>query len=681
MPQSDTDLIQHAQRCVQQAYDAESHNRAAFQAAMRFAAGDQWHRQDASERDAAKRPMLTINKTEAFIRQVTNSQRQHRPAMKVHPVDSIADPDTAQVIQGLLRNIEVQSEASTAFDHAHDCAAIGGWGYVRIRADYVDERSFDQTLRIEMIESPLSVFFDTQSIYPSGQDAEWCLIVEQMARPAFARKYPKATAGAVEFAGESPGVVWADEYTVTVAEYYYVDYQPATLALLATGETAWEDELADGAPIIRTRQSHKRLVQWVKLTSREVLEKRTIPGRWLPVVRVAGQARLVDGKRHRYGMVRALMDSQREYNYARTAMTEFIAMMPRARWKAAAGQVEQYLHIWENSTRADYLVLPYDPVSNAGHPVPPPEYIPFDGPPQALVQMALSASDDMKAAVGIYDASLGQRSNETSGVAIHGRQQQGETANFHYDDNLRAAVRQVGRVLLDQIPAYYSAPQVLQIIGEDGTTQSVEVNTPTMKHGVMTVLNNLSTGRYDVTISAGPSYQTRRQESAELGVELSRTFPKVWDVAGDIMVKSMDFPDAEAIATRLKKTLPPGLADDDQADPEQQLAQMQAVLQQTVQKLQALNAYAQQCEQQVQGAQQALQEAQQKLASKDRELALKEQELILKGELEAMKLALQAAEVEMKDREQLFAMQARVVDAAERRVVATSSLGDTDDAE
>ncbi|NBT33665.1 MAG: hypothetical protein EBT13_17665, partial [Rhodobacteraceae bacterium] len=225
--------------------------------------------------------------------------------------------------------------------------------------------------------------------------------------------------------------------------------------------------------------------------------------------------------------------------------------------------------------------------------------------PSGMLQEALTASDEIKAITGIYDASLGARSNETSGVAINARKMEGDVATFHFIDNLTRAIRHSGRIMVDLIPKVYSTPRMIRIMGEDGTSEERKINEAYEDIKGHLRLHDVRTGRYDVTVKAGPGFTTKREEAAAQMMELVRSFPDAAPVIGDLLAKNLDWPGADEIAKRLEKMLPPNIRDEGEIPPEiqQQMQQMGEAIKQ----LQA-----------------ALMEAQNDKDLKSREVAVKE---------------------------------------------------------
>ena len=588
----DEKLLQQARERFKLASDAEESIRREALEDLRFRAGEQWPENIKIDRQNTGRPCLTINRIPQFLRQVTNEIRQNRPSIQVNPVDDQADPETAEILQGIMRHIEVSSDADVAYDTAAEHAATFGFGYLRVITDYVDERSFDQEIRIERIRNPFSIYFDPECQKPDYSDARWAFVVQDVDREEYRALYPDSElsglADMTTVGDQAPG--WINGKSVRIAEYWHIDHEEQELALLPDGSVMPADMVPEGVPVLRTRTVQVPKVYWCKVNGLEVLEKQEWPGRWIPIVPVLGDEVIVNGERQLYGLVRFARDPQRMYNYWATAETEMIALAPKAPFIGAAGQFEGFERQWQSANVRNLPYLEYKPVSHAGVPMGPPQRQVYEPPIQAISHARMQANDDLKATTGIYDASLGARSNEQSGRAILARQREGDVANFHYADNLARSIKHLGKILLDLIPRIYDAPRVMRIIGAEEVERVVQINAPTRDKGVERIYD-LSIGEYDVTVSVGPSFSTKRQEAVDSMLQLSQAYPPLMQVAGDLLVKNMDWPGASEIAERLKKLLPPNLQEEqeDQQVPPAVQAQMSQMAQQNEQLSQALN--------------------------------------------------------------------------------------------
>jgi len=590
----DQKILSLARDRFQQAVDATRDMRDKALDDLRFVTGEQWPDSIRRQRDQDGRPCLTINRLPAFVKQVVNDQRQNRPAIKISPVDDQGDPDTAEIIGGICRHIEANSGADVAYDTAFESAVRCGFGAFRILTDYTAPDSFDQEILIRRIRNPFAVYFDPSAQQPDYSDAKWCFVVEDLTHEAFKAAYPDSeAASAAGFEGignRAPG--WITPAGVRVAEYFYVEEKAITLCLVATPvgmKSMPKADVPEGLMVIRERNSTQPVVKWCKMNGVEVLERRDWPGKYIPIVPVLGDEAEVDGQVVLASLVRHSKDSQRMYNYWASAETEAIALAPKAPFIVAEGQIEGYEQEWKTANIRNNPVLTYVPKSVGGTVLGAPQRQSAEPAIQAISHARLMSSDDIKATTGIYDASLGARSNEQSGRAILARQREGDVATFHFQDNLSRAIRHCGRILLDLIPRIYDTPRVLRIVGLDGETETVQVNQPTKHNGTERVYD-LTTGLYDVVVSTGPSYTTKREQSVASMLELAKAYPPLMQVAGDLVVKAMDWPGSEALAERLQAALPPELRpkDEKQQGPDPQ--QLQAALAQLSQQHEQMTA-------------------------------------------------------------------------------------------
>lgn len=579
----DKKILEEAQSRFDTVVEAQSEIRRQSLDDIEFSIGDQWPDDIKAARERDGRPCLVVNKIPQFIQQVTNDQRQNRPSIVVHPVDDKADVETAKILQGLIRHIQYNSNAEVAYDNAFDGAVRGGFGYFRIITDYVSPMGFEQEILIKQIKNQFSVFFDPFSVEPDGSDAMFAMITEDISQDEYKKLYPDsrlASQGEWEATG-NVAPLWMPDGSARVAEYFYKEFKKIKIVQLSDGSVIEKDQLPEilpeGIEIVNERESQVPVVKWAKINGCEILEKRDWPGKYIPIVPVYGNDISVNGVRVLEGIVRNAKDPAKMYNYWTSAETEAIALAPRAPFIAAEGQLEGYEADWESANRRNHSVLTYKATTVAGQPIAPPQRNAFEPAVQAITQARMLASDDIKATTGIYDASLGNRSNEQSGVAIQRRAMQAQTSNFHFIDNLSTSLRHAGRILIDLIPKIYDSPRIARIVSEDGEQEIVAVNQPTEYQG-KEVIFALDVGQYDVTVDVGPSFQTKRQEAVANMIELSKAVPQLMQIAGDLLVKNMDWPGATDIADRLKKTLPPGIADDPKNKnpiPPQVQAQMQ----------------------------------------------------------------------------------------------------------
>jgi hypothetical protein len=613
----DSKLIEEARARFKLAMEAEKDTRLLAAEDRRFRKGDQWPDEIKAAREREGRPCLTINKIPQFEQQVTNDQRQNRVSIKVHPVDDAADVETAKIYQGIIKHIEVASCAETARDTAFENAVRGSYGFYRVTTEFCDPMSFDQDIRIKRIRDPDTVLLDPYAQEPDGSDAEWGFVFEDMPKDQFCAEFGEsklAKSSEWELEGRFADD-WVKADSVVVAEYFYKDYETKTLVLLSDGQVLEKSEALDlikaskaqtfdeqGQPvaaanplkILKERETRVPTVKWCKLNGLEILDKTDWLGQWIPILPVYGAELVVDGKVIRESLIRHAKEPSRMYNFWKSAETEAITLAPKAPFIAAEGQIEGYEALWEAANRKNFSVLPYKPKSIDGLAVPPPQRNAFEPAVQAITQASMMAGDEIKATIGIYDASLGARSNETSGRAIIARNNQAQTSNFHFNDNLNRTIRHEGRVLVDLIPKIYDTSRIARIIGEEGEQKLVPINQPYQdpKTGE-TRHHDLGAGKYDVTLDTGPTYATKRLEAADFMQNMVKAYPPTMQLAGDLVVKNMDVPGASELAERFKKSISaqsPGLIEDDKQKGPQIPPQVQAQMKQMGQMVDQLTA-------------------------------------------------------------------------------------------
>lgn len=591
--------IADAMKFLRLSNDADMSNRSEALEDLKFAAGDQWPTEIQNSRNLEARPCLTINKIDPYIRQVTNQQRQARPRIKVHGMNTSSDEKLAEILTGVIRHIEVNSDADQAYDTAFDYSVRMGWGYFRVVTDYIRDDSFDQEIYIRPIDNPFTVYFDPNSIMPDGSDAERCLITTVLEKKVFQDMYPDADLGSFTYRGTGDdSAEWIMKDDIRIAEYFYTERKAVKLVQLSDGTAVFEDELPAeeilrmaGITRVGERESMRKQIKWCKLTAMEVLEERTWPGKYIPIVPVYGQQLVIESKRKKYGLVRNAKDPQRMLNFWQTSITESVALAPKAKWLLAEGQDEGHELEWASANIKSTPVLRYKQKDIEGQPAPPPVRLQPEPPPAGILAASASINNDLQAVLGIFDPNQMPTGN-MSGKAINGQQQQMDLTNFHYFDNLTRSIRFAGKILLDLIPKIYDHERVMRIIGYDNQPELVVLNQRTVDAaGVTKILNDVTVGEYDVVMETGPGYNSKRQEAVANMMPLLAGSPDLMKIAGDLVFRNMDFPGADVIADRLAASNPLANIDEKSDIPPQaqmQLAQSKQMIEQMQQQMQQM---------------------------------------------------------------------------------------------
>lgn len=574
---SDDDLKLMRER-YQRGIERESKNREDARDDLKFKVGEQWPQEELNRR--GDRPALTFNKMPGFIRQVTGDVRQNKPAIRIRPNGDGADKDRAEAFAGLIRNIEQQSFAGYVYSQGIDNATSCGFGAMRIVTEYMSESSFELDIRIKGIPNALSVVWDPDAKELDKSDARWCFIYSGMPKEDYKEQYPNAKA--VDFEKLDNGIndEFGDWYTsdnVRIAEYWCKKPTTKNIALLSDGRVICLDdydgekltEALGGATIERKREvkTHK-VVQHI-VSGGEELEE---PTEWatddIPIIPVLGDETWVDERVVRSGLIRHAKDAQRAYNYARSTSIEVTALQPKAPYMLSTTMIEGVENYWAQAGNASlpYLLFKSDP----NLPNQKPDRIQPPVPAAGLIAEAQLAADDMKAGTGIYDASLGAKSNETSGVAIDKRKAEGDVSTFVFIDNGALAISVVGRQLVKLIPKVWDTKQRRRILFEDGTDKEITLNATQVdalgnqkvRHDPQAGFYDLNVGKYDVVVDAGPGFTTRRQEASEGIKEVMMTLgPQGAALLVPDLAKLQDWPGSTEIGEKVKRLLPPQLQD------------------------------------------------------------------------------------------------------------------------
>lgn len=597
----------------QMSADAEAHNRREALDDLNFYIGEQWPADLKERRNRKRQPCLTINRLPQFKKQISNNLRQQRPAIQVNPAGDGVVVEESEIMQGVVRHIEVGSEAEVVYDMGADSMIITGLGIWRVVPEYEPGDSFKQIIKLKGVKNRFMVYDDPRAIEPDRSDRKFLFIIVDMLREDFKQQHENAAAASLEdFSSVGDNAQeWLTKERVRVAEYFYVEEEKQTIYLLADGRVV--RELQPGENAVKTRERMVPAVKWSKITAVDRLEDKDIPCDFIPVVTCLGEDLDVNGKTYQAGMVRNAKDAQREVNYWESAATHMLALAPKSPYLVAEGQLEDHEATWGSSNIDDPAFLTYKRYDEEGRDLGQPTRNAVEQPIQGIALMMQKAGANLQSTTGIPDANLGERRPDESGKSVLLRKQQGDMATFDYSDNWARGIRFTGRILLSMIPRVMDVTQIQRIIKPDGTSDQVimhagkpeEAQALQKQNPAITRIFDVSAGRYDVTISVGPSFQTKRQEAVASIMSLIQAAPPILSLVGDLLAGNMDWNNAPEIAKRLKLWVyqqNPWLAQSEGDSPELQQYKMQAE-----------NAAM---KQQMGQVTQALQEAQQIIATK-----------------------------------------------------------------
>lgn len=554
-------------------YDADRENRDPAEEDNRFCASDQWDANIRAQREADFRPVLTIDKTGQFVRQVSGDWRKASPTVEVIPDDDDASPEMADLFDGMVRQIEYKSNAAQAYSWGLECAARCGIGHWRVGTRYADGDTFDQECYVERIVDPLSVTWDAAAIALDRSDAKVCYVSDMVPKADFEEKYPDQKASDFPVNSQNNSLFWTRGDFVRVASRYTVEMKKKTIALLWDGRVIQvKDGTKPSGEIAKVRVMEYPCVYHQLMSGSDFLtDKEKLPGKYIPIVPVIGEEIAVDGRLIRRGIVRTLKDPQRLYNIALSANAEIIGAQPKAPFVGPLGSFQGLERYWNAANKVNLPFLPYNPNENLPEGGRPKRELPPQGSGAVIDQMRL-ANEDMNAVTGIYPAALGQRSNETSGKAIEARQREADTGTFVYFDNANVAIKRTGDILVDLIQAVYDGERQVPVLSKEGEEGKVHINKGISTPDGPAILNDVTSGRYVAKIKPGPNYATAMEQAKDALRELMQN-PQVAPVIGDLYVESLDIPGGDKIAERMRRALPPQLQDQpQQPDPMAEIA-------------------------------------------------------------------------------------------------------------
>lgn len=640
---ADEKIVEEAKKRFERVKEHEATARARFIADIKFAEGDSdnWYQWDEALRDrrakapGGARPCLTINKVRQQNLQIINDGRENKAQIEVRPTGDGATYEAAKVYEGICRHIEYQSNAQIAYDTANFYQIWGGIGYWRVLTEYSAPESFDQEIFIRRIPDPTSVYLDGDIQQYDGSDARFGFVFRDIPKDEFDNEYPewKDELGDEAIQGDDGPTMgrmddWADKEHVRVAEYYRKTEKPDRLLRLVDGSTVLKskmpseafDVLEANGLIVQERETNRTQIEWFKIAGSKIIDRRDWPGIYIPIVRVIGEETLINGELDRKGHTRASKDPQRMYNFQSSAMVEILALQSKSPWIAPKESVEGLETVWNNANNENVPYLLYNHRDEQGQPLPEPKrQVPGQMGP-AIVQAMQIAQQEMMMTSGQYQSQFGENENAKSGIAIQTRQRQGDKATYHYIDHLAQAIRFTGRILIDLIPKIYDTPRIIKIMAEDGTQTEVNVkpdgpiyqqmvggqpanqeqvksaeNDPNLKDKIETIFNP-SVGKYDVEADIGPAYATRRQETFNALSQMMGQNQELVKIAGDLLFRAADFPMADEVAERFKRSIPANILG---VGPPPEMQQLQ-------QQNQALHGIIQQFSQQLAEAQSKL---------------------------------------------------------------------------
>lgn len=587
--ESEDDFLKTAKKRAARSYQAWDVNFADMEDDVRMLAGDQWDSDTKQKRDDDERPYLTFNKLAPIVDQIVGEQRQMRPSISVFPAQGDVrgadikvqnragskDYSLAECYEGIIRNIEYNSNADIAYDTAFEHCSGWGLGYILLRTDYAD-LSFDQDFKIERVRNYRSVLLDPDFQNPDGSDCKFGFLFTKIHKDEYARRYPNADPVSISNVDADAFELWADGDYVFLAEYYYLKPKLTDLLLMSNGAVldrskvdAILDELAArGVTVVKERKATTNCCYWSKISGAGILEpEQETVFRWVPIIPVLGKEIVVDGTPHYRGAIRYAKDAQISYNYSRTSDIERTALLPKVPYILSDAQIKGYKEQWDTANKRNRAYLLY---KETNAPKPTREQPVMNNPGE--VNQAMLAADDIKATTNMFDPSMGNISGANSGKQELLLQQKGDRGSYAFSDNMVRSIRHLGRILIDAIPKVYDTQRIMRLRFADESEDFVEINKTIIDRQTNqpVIVNDLSVGKFDLVVKVGPSYSTQRMEAVDAITEFVRAVgagdPVVGKALAMMVAKNSDWPEADKIVEILRRSLPPGLIDPEPGD-------------------------------------------------------------------------------------------------------------------
>lgn len=569
------------------------HNQLAGQEDAKFTVGDQWETIVEQRRRQLRKPVLTFNRLVAFMAQIVGNRLMNETEIRVWP-DKSGTKEIAELRESIIRSIYKNSYADFARDEALKYQVVGGQGAFCLSIDYCDNDVFDQEIKIKHVADPYACTWDELSTEPSGGDARFAWVEDDMAREDFEKRWPWAAE--TSFADNSRwnnNSYWLTSETVRVVSYWrMVTEGYKTLALYKDGTTHDVTDMeeyeylpfvelrSDGQPYMR--EVPKRFARMYICSGQDILEGPfDYPVSSIPVYRVSGWE-LNDGEQiHRWGLIRFLKDPQRLHNYWRSMQAEQLVSAPRNKWLTTPEAVKGHEARWRRSPTSD------DPFLFFNDGETPPIHIPPPGVDAGLMNESMMSTQDLKDISNIHEANLGMKSNEVSGKALMQRQQISDVGTFIYHDRLRLADERCAKNINELIPYIYDTTRMIVIVGQDNKPVMKVINDPMDPNSDVTV------GMYGITVTVGPATVTKRQLATEQMMAFVNAVPGAAEKVMDLIAESQDWPKAEEFARRFRMLLPPGsIAPDDMSEEEKAMMAQNQEQQQMAQQLEQAMAQA-----------------------------------------------------------------------------------------
>lgn len=535
--------------------------------------GGQW--EDKVTRIFSGKPRYEFDRVYPVIKTITGDLQDIEFGAKVVEAGSGADNEIAETYEGMLRSIQNMSNFPAIMGSAAEHVVTSGFDAWEVVSDWADVDAFEQDLLIEPVQDALNRVWFGPSSKVDHSDCKEAVKLTAISRSDYEKEYPK---GGMQSVGSDSEITDEDD-DIVIGQYYCIREEKAELHLLSNDKIMRADQFdpvkkdmeAAGVTIVRSRERSIPVCYIRKFDGADWLgDEETTVFAYIPLVPVYGHYDVIEGERSYFGVTEKLKDPQRIYNYAKSREISEGALAPIEKIAATKAQVAG--HEAQNSTlNNDHNPLfIYNPDAKA----PPPFKLQGNQPNANLALTQQGAALDIQEISNSYNPARGQGLAGHSGVAYEMLQNKSNLSSISFVKALKLAVHLTAKIIIDAIPKVYDTrSRQVRLLNEDGSSQYKSINEEIYSPGEEPkVLRDLSQGHYDVVITTGKTFASRKTEGVEALMTVAQAYPAILDEGADILIKSMDAPYINQLSDRIRAQMvktgripEPQLTDDERA--------------------------------------------------------------------------------------------------------------------
>jgi len=555
MPRKDESLVKSFRNDIDTWFTYWSKNIANYNFYTRFTMEGQWTEDEKRALDDAGAEPLEFNKLGAIINNILGDQRQHTPNLQVVCVSEKVQPETVTLMQQIVKTIAFNSESRIAYQHAFQCALVGGFGAIEVDTEYESENTFDQCIKIKKVEDPVRCFWDPAATSTGKTDGRFAGKYFTMSREEFKKRYPRVEVKNEKLATSQ--YTWADEKNVMIAVYFRKELKKKTLLLLNNGQSLDKAKYDGPAEnIIKEREAFETIIKRYKIAGDTILDETEWPAKGFGIIFVDQNSVFIDNKQITRPFIKDAIDSQRVLNHLGTKTTYLIKATRYDQWKATKVNIAGQEPAWNNPQNYKGVLL-YEPDNRFGQ-----TFVPERNPPAELPQTFLAqyerARQDIMTCLGIYEAQLGSNGNEISGAAIDSRVKHGKTSTFVTFDSLNRAIAEMGEVIVQLIPKIMDTERTLVLDTEDAGLKAVTINKG-IANGQYAAgyKNDITQGQYKIHLDAGASFEGQKMEALQSLQQIITAQPQLFPMVADLYAENLPLTNTRELVNRLRTIVPP----------------------------------------------------------------------------------------------------------------------------